>query len=107
MPLASRVRGRHRFFCRLPSRMTPQPLLFRQEAVEFQRRHRHWGEIALLQPLSTKLLVWFIAAAVATIVLFLALAQYARKETVVGYLTPTAGTAKIFAKRAGTITAIV
>ena len=31
------------------------------------------------------------------------LGQYARKETVTGYLTPTAGTAKIFASQQGTI----
>src|SRR5262249_19161338 len=30
-------------------------------------------------------------------------APYARKETVIGYLTPTAGTAKIFAFQQGTI----
>jgi membrane fusion protein len=33
---------------------------------------------------------------VGAIVIFVSLAQYARKETVVGYLTPTSGTAKIF-----------
>ena len=31
------------------------------------------------------------------------LAQYSRKETAIGYLTPTTGTAKIFAPQAGTI----
>src|SRR6266542_4578442 len=88
------------------SRMMPQRSLFLLEAVEFQRQHRQWGVVALLQPFSTKLLVWFIVAAVAAIGLYLALAQYARKETVVGYVTPTAGTAKIFAPRSGTIQAI-
>jgi len=29
--------------------------LFRQEAIEFQRGQREFGEIALLQPVSTKL----------------------------------------------------
>ena len=86
--------------------MTLQHSLFRQEAIEFQRDQRQWGEVALLQPLSTRLLVWFIAAAVAVIAVFLALAQYARKETVIGYLTPTVGTAKVFAPRPGTIEAI-
>ena len=59
--------------------------------------------MALLQPLSTKITAWFIAATVAVLVTFLFLAQYARKETVIGYLTPTAGTAKIFAFQQGTI----
>src|SRR5690242_6035529 len=80
--------------------------LFRQEAIEFQQYHRQWGEVALLQPLSTKLLAWSITAAFVLIILFLVLAQYARKQTVVGYLTPTSGTAKIFVPRQGTIKAI-
>src|SRR5271166_6025842 len=36
-------------------------------------------------------------------IIFMFFAQYARKETVIGYLTPTAGTAKIFASQQGTI----
>ena len=80
-----------------------QPLLFRQEAIEFQRQNRQWGQVALLQPFSTKLITWFIATAVALVVLFLFFAPYARKETVAGYLTPTAGTAKIFASQQGAI----
>ena len=80
-----------------------QHLLFRQEAVDFQQRNRQWGQVALLQPLSTKIITWLIAASVALIVVFLFLAPYARKETVNGYLTPTAGTAKIFAFQQGTI----
>jgi membrane fusion protein len=78
-------------------------LLFRQEAIDFQQHNRQWGQVALLQPLSTKIIAWFIVAAVATIVIFLFPAQYSRKETVIGYLTPTAGTAKIFASQQGTI----
>jgi class 3 adenylate cyclase len=42
--------------------MTPQGSLFRQEAIEFQQHHRQWGEVALLQPLSTKILTRFITA---------------------------------------------
>jgi len=48
-------------------------------------------------------LAWFIALTAAVIVGFLMLAQYSRKETAIGYLTPTMGTAKIFAPQAGTI----
>src|SRR5262249_19121549 len=77
--------------------------LFRQEALDFQQHNRQWGQVALLQPLSTKIITWLIAASVALIVVLLFLAPYARKETVVGYLTPTAGTAKIFAFQQGTI----
>jgi membrane fusion protein len=77
--------------------------LFRQEAIEFQRQNRQWGQVALLQPFSTKLITWFIATAVALVVFFLFFAPYARKETVTGYLTPTAGTSKIFASQQGAI----
>src|SRR5919205_3581782 len=76
--------------------MASQRLLFRQEAIEFQQHNRQWGQVAALQPLSTKVLTWFIAVAVALVVTFLFLGQYARKETVVGYLTPASGTAKVF-----------
>jgi membrane fusion protein len=44
-----------------------------------------------------------LTTATAVIVIFLCFAQYARKETVSGYLTPSAGTAKIFAPQQGTI----
>ncbi len=73
--------------------------LFRQEALDFQLQQ--WGHVALLQPPSTKLLTWLIAAAIALILLFVWFAQYARKETVAGYLVPSAGTAKIFVPQKG------
>jgi membrane fusion protein len=82
---------------------TPQHPLFRHEVFEFQQHHRQWGKVTLIQPLSTKILTWFIAAAVSFVVIFLFVGQYARKETVIGYLTPTEGTAKIFASQQGTI----
>jgi membrane fusion protein len=84
----------------------PQPSLFRQEAIEFQQHHRQWGELALLQPLSTKIMTWFITTVVAVVLAFLFLGHYARKETVVGYLTPVAGTSKVFIAQQGTITEI-
>ena len=71
--------------------------LFRQEAVDFQRARQQWGDVAALQPLATKLFTWFLVGVVAAIVAFAFLASYGRKETAIGYLTPTTGTAKIFA----------
>jgi membrane fusion protein len=85
---------------------SPRPSLFRPEAIEFQRQRRQWGEVVLLQPLSGKITFWAIAAAIILIACFLFLAQYARKETVAAYLTPTAGVVKVFAPRPGTIKAI-
>jgi membrane fusion protein len=80
--------------------------LFRREAIEFQQHQRQWGDVALLQPVSTKLLTWSLAASVALIIVFLMFAEYARKETANGYLTPSAGTAKVFAPREGVIEAV-
>ncbi len=86
--------------------MELQRLLFRQEAIDFQQHHRQWGDVASLQPLSTKIVAWFLAASVAVITAFLFAAQYSRKETAIGYLTPTVGTAKIFAPQRGTVKAV-
>jgi membrane fusion protein len=83
-----------------------QRALFRQEVVEFQRDHRQWGGVALLQPASTKVAAWFVASSVALIAVFLFLAPYARKETVYGYLTPTAGTARIYAPQHGIVSGV-
>jgi membrane fusion protein len=83
--------------------MMPRHSLFRQEAVEFQQHHRQWGQVALLQSLSTKVMTWFFTTAVAIVFVFLFLGQYARKETVVGYLTPVSGTSKVFVPQQGTI----
>lgn len=83
--------------------MTPSTKLFRQEVVEFENQRREWGGIVLLQPISTKIFSWSLILASVSIVTFLSLAQYARKESVVGYLTPSTGTAKIFTPQVGTI----
>jgi membrane fusion protein len=85
---------------------TLQRPLFRNEAIQFQQHNRQWGDVASLQPLSTKVVAWFLATSAAVIILFLFVAQYSRKEVAVGYLTPTTGTAKIFAPQRGTIKAV-
>lgn len=86
--------------------MDVRPPLFRHEALEFQRAQMQWGEVALLQPLSTKILTWFLIGAFGTVVAFLCLTPYARKETVPGYLTPSAGTAKVFATTPGVVSTV-
>jgi len=83
--------------------MTAQHLLFRQEAIDFQQHHRQWGNAGALQPLSSKLTTWFLTAITALLAVFLFIGEYSRKETAVGYLTPTRGTAKIFVPQRGTI----
>src|SRR3979411_11328 len=83
--------------------MAAQPSLFRQEAIDFLHQRRSWGEVVSLQPISSTILSWTLAGLVVLILCFLSIAQYARKETVTGYLTPTFGTAKIFVPQQGFI----
>src|SRR6201997_775555 len=83
--------------------MATRPALFRQEAIDFLHQRRSWGEVVSLQPISSTILSWTLAGLVAFILCFLSVAQYARKETVIGYLTPTSGTAKIFVPQQGFI----
>src|SRR2546429_9850064 len=83
--------------------MATQPALFRQEAIDFLHQRRNWGEVVSLQPISSTILSWCLAGLVAFIFCFLSIAQYARKETVTGYLTPTFGTAMIFVPQQGFI----
>src|SRR5688572_22469164 len=83
--------------------MAAQPSLFRQEAIDFLHQRHSCGEVVSLQPLSSAILGWTLAGLVAFILVFISIAQYARKETVTGYLTPTFGTAKIFVPQQGII----
>lgn len=83
--------------------MPARPALFRQEAIDFLHQRHSWGEVVSLQPISSKILSWTLAGLVAFILVFISIAQYARKETVTGYLTPTFGTAKIFVPQQGFI----
>jgi membrane fusion protein len=80
--------------------------LFRQEAIDFQRGQRQFGEIAMLQPVSTKLLAWLLAATVTIAVVFLCFAEFSRKQTVNGFLVPAAGTIKVYPTREGVVTAV-
>jgi membrane fusion protein len=81
--------------------MATQPALFRQEAVDFLHQRQSWGEVVSLQPISSMILSWTLASLVAFILVFISIAQYARKETVTGYLTPTFGTAQIVVPQQG------
>ena len=77
--------------------------LFRQQA-QANHVNRLYGEISLAQPLSLYLIVAFLTAASLLLVLFLSIFEYARKETVRGYLLPDAGIIRSFPLRSGVIT---
>lgn len=85
--------------------MTERVALFRPEAVAFQRL-RQAGAVVMLRPVATTLLFWSLAAIVVLAATFLFFAQYARKETVTGYLAPTSGVAKVLVARGGIVTAV-
>ena len=94
---------RSRAHVRIVNASYGRPALFRPEAIAFQRQHRQSGDVACLQPVSTKIIAWLLVLSSAAVVCFLIIAQYARKETAIGYLTPTRGTAKVFAPQRGAI----
>jgi membrane fusion protein len=85
---------------------TADRALFRREVLEFQQHTRQWGRVVPLQPLPIRLAIWLVAITIAVVIAFLFLAQYARKETALGYLVPSAGSARIFAQQQGTVSAV-
>lgn len=80
--------------------------LFRKEALQYQRE-RLWGEVILTQPLSLRLMTALISIALLCLILFLMLGTYTRKETVPGYLVPSAGLVRIHAPQPGTVTELL
>ena len=61
------------------------------------------GDVILAQPLASSIMTMFLTAIVVTIVVFMSLGSYARKETVPGFLTPDKGLVTVHAPRAATV----
>lgn len=80
-----------------------KPALFHQQAVDFQRQTKQLGGTIALHPMSWTFLAWGAIVTVAALCVFASVAPYARKQTVVGYLRPVGGTAKVFARRDGVV----
>ena len=76
--------------------------LFRQEALAYQAQ-RLSGSVSLAQPLSIYVLTGLILATIILSLVFLSFSEYARKETVQGFLVPEQGLIKITSNRAGTV----
>jgi len=76
--------------------------LFRQEVVD-ARRSDWLGSIMVVTPLSRWLLTALSLALAASILLFLILGQYTRRESVAGQLIPSAGLLNVTAINAGTV----
>jgi membrane fusion protein len=79
--------------------------LFRAEAIAFQRDPLQAG-IALPVPPSAAAPTWLLLAMVCAAVALLAMGNYARKETVSGFLVPAVGVAKVLPHRAGLIVGV-
>ena len=76
--------------------------LFRRQALDAVHK-RLYGEISLAQPLSLYLVILALLVCVALLLIFLHGSEYARKETVRGYLLPESGMLKSFPMRSGVI----
>lgn len=79
--------------------------LFRPEALA-DSRHRIKGRVVLVSPLSLTLLSALAALIVVACGGFLVLADYSRRETVGGVVSPVGGLAKVVASAGGTIDAL-
>jgi membrane fusion protein len=76
--------------------------LFRPEAIE-SRRLPGLGPVQLVRPLSLAWLTIGAAAAALAVVAYLSLAQYTRKATTLGVLTPDLGVIRLVPAAAGTV----
>ncbi|WP_332659709.1 HlyD family secretion protein [Brevundimonas sp.] len=79
--------------------------LFRKEAVTHATR-RLAGEVVLASSISSRVLAGLVIAIVFGGAIFAATASYARKETVVGWLTPEAGMIRLAARQGGIVSSI-
>lgn len=76
--------------------------LFREDVVKSQGV-KLYGVISLAQPISIRLIIMAVVAVVAIAIAFLFFSEYARKETVKGFLVPDAGIIKLYSSRAGNV----
>lgn len=79
--------------------------LFRANAVK-QQSGRLDGEVIIALPVSAGLLTLVALAVAISILVFLSLASFNRKETVSGYLKPDVGLAKVVSSRSGVVQSI-
>ncbi|WP_342806750.1 HlyD family efflux transporter periplasmic adaptor subunit [Alteromonas sp. M12] len=72
-----------------------QESLFRQSAIDHQKNRLH-GEILLIPTSSHVLVTLFVSAWIIAALAWLVTSQYARKESVAGWLEPPNGVVKVF-----------
>lgn len=76
--------------------------LFRREAV-LHRRGRLHGDVIIVQPPAMWMIASLLSAIVLALVAFLVWGEYARKETVAGYLSPGPGVVKVYSPQLGLV----
>jgi membrane fusion protein len=85
-----------------PADAAGQQAIFRAEAVA-ARAHRLEGEVILAQPPAARVLAPSFAAVLVMVAVFLALASYARTETVSGYVSSSLGVSTLLPPRPGIV----
>lgn len=96
------IRDGSPFSSTLP-RVSENDRLFREEVTEHRKQRLH-GEVVLSQPLSTRLMVGALFAAIAIAGAWVAFGSYARIETVPGILATDIPSAKVIATIPGVVT---
>jgi membrane fusion protein len=81
-------------------------LLFRPEVINAQRR-RVFGSVTLHQPARLVALTAVAVIGMAIGTIYLMLGQFARKETVAGWVSPEAGLSAVYAARGGAVGGVI
>jgi len=76
--------------------------LFRKEAIESRQQH-FFGDVFVAQPLTFSALTLFLSIIVVVVLVYISNGTYARKETVVGFLSTDKGIVTIHAPRTGVV----
>lgn len=79
-----------------------QPQLFRDQALDSLRQRLH-GDVLLLPKLSHSLIILLILCWTIGIVTWASLSTFARKETVLGWLSPPSGIVRVYPRQPGTV----
>ncbi|RME65727.1 MAG: HlyD family efflux transporter periplasmic adaptor subunit, partial [Alphaproteobacteria bacterium] len=80
--------------------------LFRREAVD-HRRQRLWGDVIMVQPLSSTVMAGVLLAIVALAGAVLVFGSYARTALAPGLLVPQQGSVRIYAPQAGVVASVM
>jgi membrane fusion protein len=69
--------------------------LFREEALEHQKDRLH-GDVLIRPSVPQSIIIFMLISCVVAIVIWLTTSQYARKETVLGWLEPDSGIVRVY-----------